>query len=139
MSVNDYNLKIKNIVESLTSIGVTIDDDDKVEVCLHGLGPLYKQFKTSIQTRENIPNFKDICFMLIVEEKNLLGDHDMSTQPASNSEQQAFYTNTGRGRGHGGQTSNRNHGKQQENDSQQYKGGRGQARGRGSQRGRGNF
>lgn len=56
MSVNDYTLKIKNIVESLASIGVTIYDDDKVEVCLRGIGPLYKQFKTSIQTRENIPN-----------------------------------------------------------------------------------
>ena len=42
MYVNDYTLKIKNIVESLASIGVTIDDDDKVEVCLYGLGPLYK-------------------------------------------------------------------------------------------------
>ena len=57
MSVNDYTLKIKNIVESLASIGVTIDDDDKVEVCLCGLGPLYKQFKMSIHTEENIPNF----------------------------------------------------------------------------------
>ena len=74
MYVNDYTLKIKNIVESLASISVTIDDDDKVEVCLRGLGPLYKQFKTSIQTRENIANFQDLCSMLIVEEKNVLGD-----------------------------------------------------------------
>ena len=74
MSINDYTLKIKNIVESLTSIGVTIDDDDKVKVCLRGLGPLYKQFKMYIQTNENIPNFQELCSMLIVEEKNLLGD-----------------------------------------------------------------
>ena len=79
MYVNDYTLKTKNIVESLASIGVTTDDDDKVEVCLHGLGPMYKQFKTPIQTRENIPNFQDLCSMLIVEEKNLLGDQDTST------------------------------------------------------------
>ena len=38
MSVSDYALKIKSICESLTSINVTVDDDDKVEVCLHGLG-----------------------------------------------------------------------------------------------------
>ena len=143
MSVNDYTLKIKNIVESLASIGVTIDDDDKVEVCLCGLGPLYKQFKTSIQTRENIPNFQDLCSMLIVEEKNLLCDQDTSTQPAGNSEQQVFYSNTSRGRGrgqsHGRRTGNQNHGQQQQNDSQQYTGGRGQVRGMGIQRGRGNF
>jgi len=51
MSINNYTLKIKNIVESLASIGVTTvttDDDDKVEVSLRGLGSQYKQFKTSI-------------------------------------------------------------------------------------------
>ena len=58
LSINDYTLKIKSICESLASIGVTIEDDDKVEVCLRGLTPAYKQFKTSIQTRENIPDRK---------------------------------------------------------------------------------
>ena len=48
MSINDYTLKIKSICESLASINVTIDDDDKVEVCLHGLGPQCKSFRTSI-------------------------------------------------------------------------------------------
>lgn len=36
LTVNEYALKIKGIVESLASIG------DKVEVCLHGLTPAYK-------------------------------------------------------------------------------------------------
>ena len=85
MSVNDYTLKIKAICESLASIGVIADDDHKVEACLRGLGNAYKQFKTSIKPRENIPNFQDLCSMLIVEEKNLLGDQDTSTQPSSNS------------------------------------------------------
>ena len=39
MSISDYTLKIKRICESLTSINVVVDDDDKVEVCLRGLGP----------------------------------------------------------------------------------------------------
>ena len=42
LSINDYTLKIKSICESLASIGVTVEDDDKVEVCLHGLTPAYK-------------------------------------------------------------------------------------------------
>ena len=70
MSVNDYTLKIKAICESLASIGVTVDDDDKVEVCLRGLGPVYKQFKTSICTRENIPIFANLIPMLVLEERN---------------------------------------------------------------------
>ncbi len=37
LSINDYTLKIKGIYESLASIGVTVEDDDKVEVCFHGL------------------------------------------------------------------------------------------------------
>ena len=50
LTVNEYALKIKGIVESLTSIGVAVENDAKVEVCLPGLTPAYKQFKTSIQT-----------------------------------------------------------------------------------------
>ncbi len=38
MSINEYSLKIKAIVESLASINVYVDDDDLVSVCLNGLG-----------------------------------------------------------------------------------------------------
>ena len=98
LSINDYTLKIKGICESLASIGVSVDDDDKVEVCLHGLTPAYKQFKTAIQTRESIPTFADLIPMLVVEEKNLGED---SSSQSKNSSEQAFYSNRGRGRGHG--------------------------------------
>ena len=99
MSNNDYALKIKGIMESLASIGVVVEDDDKVEVCLRGLGPSYKQFKTSIQTREKIPNFADLISMLIIEEKNL-GEEPSSLQ-SKNCSEQAFYSSRGRGRGRG--------------------------------------
>ena len=39
MSINEFALKIKSICESLASINVQVDYDDKVEVCLRGLGP----------------------------------------------------------------------------------------------------
>ena len=97
MSVNDYTLKIKVICESLASIGVTVDDDDKVEVCLCGLGPAYKQFKTSIRTRENFPSFVDLIPMLVLEERNNSEDSSLGR----NSSEQAIYSNRGRGRGHG--------------------------------------
>src|SRR6516162_409168 len=88
LSINDYTLKIKGICESLASIGVTVEDDDKVEVCLRGLTPSYKQFKTSIQTRENIPTFANLIPMLVVEEKNIGED---SSQGKKSSEQ-VFYS-----------------------------------------------
>ncbi len=56
MSINEYSLKIKGIVESFASINVYVDDDDLINVCLNGLGKEYKPFKTSI-VRENVPNF----------------------------------------------------------------------------------
>ncbi|MCO5558297.1 hypothetical protein L7F22_011876 [Adiantum nelumboides] len=42
LSINDSTLKIKALCESLSSIGVAVDDDDKVEACLRGLGNAYK-------------------------------------------------------------------------------------------------
>ena len=96
MSINDYTLKSKGICESLASIGVSIvDDDDKVEVCLRGLTPAYKQFKIVIQTRKNIQIRSP---MLVVEKKNL--GEDSPSQSKNNSEH-AFYSNRGRGRGRG--------------------------------------
>ncbi len=85
MSINEYSLKIKGIVESLASINVYMDDDDLVSVCLNELGKEYKPFKTSITIRENVPNFRDLVSMLIVEEKTL--NEDYSTQNKNNVEQ----------------------------------------------------
>ena len=99
MSINDYSLKIKSIVEALGSIKVTIDDDDLVGACLDGLGDQYKQFRTSINTRENIPCFTDLISMLILEEKNM--GLDTSSSQSKNSSEQVFYLNSGRGRGRG--------------------------------------
>ncbi|MCO5574977.1 hypothetical protein L7F22_028774 [Adiantum nelumboides] len=99
LSINDYTLKIKGIVESLASIGVQVEDDDKVEVCLRGLTPAYKLFKTSIQTSENIPCFADLVPMLVVEEKKL-GEGSSSSQGFINFEQ-VFCSNRGKGRGRG--------------------------------------
>ena len=98
--MNEYALKIKGIVESLASIGISVEDDDKVEVCLRGLTPAYKQFKTSIQTWENIPNFSDLISMLIIEEKNL--GEDSTSQPKNSNSEQAFFSDRSRGRGRGG-------------------------------------
>ncbi|MCO5553779.1 hypothetical protein L7F22_007305 [Adiantum nelumboides] len=94
--VNDYTLNIKSFCESPSSIGNAVDDDDKVEACLCGLGNAYKQFKTSIRTRKNIPNFLELSSLLVVEEKSLIDD----IQTGRNCFELAFYTGSRRGRGH---------------------------------------
>ena len=98
MSINEYALKIKSICESLASINVKVEDDDKVEVCLRGLGPQYKSFKTSILTRDSIPSFVDLTSMLVVEERNLVKDINKGK---SEIEGQALYNSAGRGQGRG--------------------------------------
>ncbi|MCO5546979.1 hypothetical protein L7F22_000419 [Adiantum nelumboides] len=77
--VNNYTLKIKALCESLSSTGVTVDDDDKVEACLCDLGNVYKQFKTSIRTWKNIPHFLELSLLLVVEEKSLIDDGVIQT------------------------------------------------------------
>ncbi|MCO5551335.1 hypothetical protein L7F22_004836 [Adiantum nelumboides] len=72
LSMNDYTLRIKAFCESLSSIGVAVDDDDKVAACLCGLENAYKQFKTSVCTRENIPNILELSLLLVVEEKSFI-------------------------------------------------------------------
>ena len=39
---------------------------------MRGLRPVYKQFKTAIQTRENIPTFADFIPMLVVRKRILV-------------------------------------------------------------------
>ena len=41
MSINDYHMKVKKIVDTLASIGSPVEDDDLVFVTLNGLGKDY--------------------------------------------------------------------------------------------------
>ena len=71
LCINDYALKIKGIVEALGYIGATVDDDDVVGAMLEGLGDAYSNFKSSMNTRDDIPSLTELTSMLICEEKNL--------------------------------------------------------------------
>ena len=115
MSINDNTLKIKGIYKSFASIGVIVEDDDKVEVCLHGLTLTYKKLKSSIQTRENILRSANLILMLVVEEKNR-GEDASSSQGRNSSSERVLCSNIGRdrengaGQGHGYGYGNQNQG-----------------------------
>ncbi|MCO5554421.1 hypothetical protein L7F22_007951 [Adiantum nelumboides] len=81
--INDYASKIKTITNSLGSIGVTVDDDEVVAATLEGLGTKYKNFKSSMNTRANVPDFIKLTTMLIQEE-NSLGLGASSSQSNTN-------------------------------------------------------
>ena len=99
LSINDYALKIKSIVEALGSIQVAVEDDDIVRACLDGLGEEYVHFRSSMNTRDDIPELTNLILMLILEEKNL--GLDASSSQGKNKSEHAFYSSSSRGRGHG--------------------------------------
>jgi len=41
MNINDYSIKVKNLVNALASIKAPVDDEDLVVVTLNGLGKNY--------------------------------------------------------------------------------------------------
>ena len=74
-SVNDYLLKIKEIVDALGSIGAQPDDDDVVSATLNGLkdDEKWKSFSTSMYVCENFPDFDELKSLMIIEKKNMGG------------------------------------------------------------------
>ena len=133
-SINDYLLKIKEITNSLGSIGVQLEDDDVVAATLNGLkdDEKWKSFSTSVYVHENFPDFDELKSLMIIEEQNMGGP---STSKGPHEQARAFYSNNSRGRGrgfgrgHGGGTFNN----QQENQQNQgYTENSGRGRGRGN-------
>ena len=73
--INDYFLKIKEIVDALGSIGAQLDDDDVVSATLNGLkdDEKWKSFSTSVYVRENFLDFDELKALMITEERNMGG------------------------------------------------------------------
>jgi len=100
MNISDYSTKVKNLADALISIVALVDDEDLVAVTLNGLGKDYSQFRTSIAIRKTFIDFQDLITQLIIEKMRIVG-----TSSNGGSQENAFYSNTNRGRGRGGKTS----------------------------------
>jgi hypothetical protein len=73
MNISEYSIKVKNLVDVLTSIGTPIDDEDLVAATLNGLRKDYSQFCTSIAIRKTFLNIQDLITLLINEEMRIVG------------------------------------------------------------------
>ena len=91
MSITTYTLKIKELCDSL---GVNVDDDEMVQICLGGLAPWFGAMRTAILAREKYPSFFDLQSMLLVEE-----NHVQSKTNTSEGHMLYTHLNGGRGRG----------------------------------------
>ena len=85
MSVNDYVLKIKDLIDALASIGSPVDNDHKVALCLNGLreDDKWKSFITSVYVRDSMPDFDQLVALMVTEEMNLQGSTPSLNQSQS--------------------------------------------------------
>jgi len=130
MNINDYSIKVKNLVDAFASIRAHVDDEDLMAITSNGLGKYYSQFRTSITVRETFLDFQNLITLLISEEMRIDG-----TLSNGGSQENVFYSNTNRGRG--GKISFRgqhgsSHGGHHQHEGQAHGGGRGNFGGRGS-------
>ena len=55
--VGHFFTKIAQVRDQLTAIGITVDDDDLVQIVVNGLTNSWETFLASVSGRENQPNF----------------------------------------------------------------------------------
>jgi hypothetical protein len=96
LSVADYTLKINEICESLASVDVNIDDNEKVQISLGGLASKFGAFRTAVCTREITPSFFDLQLMLLVEENHV------GVSTSTHTDSKMLYMEGERPRGRGG-------------------------------------
>ena len=96
LSVVDYTSKIKDICDSLASIEVNIEESEMVQICLRGLAPKFKAFRTTVSTREKTPFFFDLQSMLLVEENHA------GASTSTHNDSRMLYMEGDRPRGRGG-------------------------------------
>ncbi len=132
MNINDYSTKVKNLGDALASIRALVNDEDLVAVTLNGLGKDYSLFHISFAIQWTFSDFQDLITLLISEKMIIVG-----TSSNGGSQENAFYTNSNRGRGRGGKFSfwgrhRSSHGGHHQHEGQSHGGGWGNFKGRGS-------
>ncbi|KAL6191895.1 hypothetical protein ACLB2K_038284 [Fragaria x ananassa] len=70
-SIEKYLLRIKHAKDQLSSVGVTMIDEDIVVVTLNGLPEEYPMIKIVIRQRDNSIFFKDLRAQLLAAERDI--------------------------------------------------------------------
>ena len=88
--MTDYTTKIKDICNALGSINVSVDEEEMVQIYLHGLAQRYGPIETTICTREKPTSYFDLQSMLTVEE------NDTGVSRSRQSDNRMLYTEADR-------------------------------------------
>lgn len=71
VSVNEYLLKLKKIIDSLFSVGASVSESDHIESILEGLPEEYNSFIVSVTSRSDSYSVNQIESLLLAQEERL--------------------------------------------------------------------
>ena len=71
LSMNDYFLRIKNIVDSLLSVGYSISSSDHIEAIFEGLPSEYDTLITVVTTRTDLYTVDEIEYVILAQERRI--------------------------------------------------------------------
>ncbi|XP_004305605.1 PREDICTED: uncharacterized protein LOC101308896 [Fragaria vesca subsp. vesca] len=77
-SIEKYILRIKHAKDQLSSVGVTMVDEDIIVVTLNGLPEEYSMIKTVIRARDDSISFKDLRAQLLAAERDIEAQFSLS-------------------------------------------------------------
>ncbi|XP_019241979.1 PREDICTED: uncharacterized protein LOC109222024 [Nicotiana attenuata] len=102
-SIESYIQREKGISDRLAALQHPISNDDLVEFVLAGLGPVYRPFTRSLESRQEDISFDALYGLLLNEERQLQRDETINViAPTTHFTKSSFSSTRGRGRGRGG-------------------------------------
>ncbi|XP_019237368.1 PREDICTED: uncharacterized protein LOC109217567 [Nicotiana attenuata] len=101
-SIESYVQKAKEIVDKLAALQHPVPNDDLVEFVLAGLGPAYRPFTRSLESRQEDISFDALYGLLLNEERQLKRDETLNViAPTAQFTQSSIAPSRGCGRGRG--------------------------------------
>ncbi|KAH0650606.1 hypothetical protein KY285_030696 [Solanum tuberosum] len=112
-SIESYVQRAKGIADKLAALQHPVTNDDLVKFVLTGLGPAYRPFTRSLESRQEDISFDALYGLLLNEERQLKRDETLNViAPTALYTQSSYPPGHGRGRGRGNRGRGRfqNHG-----------------------------
>lgn len=68
LSINEFLLKVRSLVDMLNMVGEIVSEKDYVSAILNGLSPKYEHFIVSVNTRADDYSVDEIEYLLLAQE-----------------------------------------------------------------------
>lgn len=71
LTINEYLLKVKNVIDKLASVGHQLSDTDHIEAIFNGLPEEYDTFVRSVNSRAELHSVEEIESLLLAQEAKI--------------------------------------------------------------------